>query len=152
MSRTPRELSREEDDRTTRIPLGVNRAKLTINNRDPDYVYRWINEETHSDPDRLNSALAAGYEFVHRDGVRVGEGLDGNADLGSRVSRIVGKKSDGTKLSAYAMRIKKEWHLSDQRAKEQERKRTMDVIKRGDLDNKAHEDNRYVKTSDFTTS
>lgn len=132
MSRAPRSESRETEGRRKRVPLGVTRSKLAVSGRDPNYQYRWVNEQTHNDPDRLNSALQGGYEYVQRAGVTVGEeAADGNSDTGSQVSRIVGTKPDGSPLRAYLMRIPKEFYAEDQQAKQAEIDQTETAIKRG---------------------
>jgi hypothetical protein len=95
--------------RTTRVPL-ANRGPQTISGiKDPDFVYRFVND-TGS---RLHTMQRAGYEFVEDTEMVVGSSRVSDAsDLGSRKSVI---SNDGT--TSYLMRIKKEFYEEDQAAK-----------------------------------
>lgn len=126
MSREPRnEVKREE--RSERLPLGIKRSKLAVHDQDPAFVYRWINDEAG----RLHDAEKGGYEFATDAKVGQGDVANRNASVGDRVSRIVGKNASGQPITAYLMRIKKEWYDADQKAKQ----KTLDVqdtaLKRG---------------------
>lgn len=130
MSRAPRESTREESGRNTRVPLGVARSKLSVTGR-PGYVRRWINDYDG----RLQNAEAGGYEFVMNDAVKqIGDAdVDNeNRDLGTRVSRVV-DKSTGQK--AYLMEIKEEFYQEDQRAKIAKVEEVDRRIRKGKLEN-----------------
>ena len=96
--------------RTTRVPL-MNRGPQTISGiKDPDFVYRFVND-TGS---RLHTMQRAGFEFVADDEMVVGSSRVSDAsDLGSRKSVI---SNDGT--TSYLMRVKREFYEEDQAAKQ----------------------------------
>lgn len=130
------------DTRKERIPFGVQHSRLTVANPDPNYVYRWVNDDGRG---RIDRATAGGYEFVQADSdQKVGTGsADGNSDVGSRVSRIVGTQEGGAGMRAYLMRIKREWYEQDQKAKQALVDQIDSAIKRGDA-HRSGDDNRYV--------
>ena len=130
---------RDRSSRKERIPLGVARARLAVADRDPNYEYRWMKGSA----DRLAAAENGGYEYVESP-VKVGEGAkDGNTDMGSRVSQVVGHNTDGSPRRDYLMRIPKEFYREDQAAKQAEIDKVDAAIKRGDA-HKHGDDNRYV--------
>jgi hypothetical protein len=105
---------------------------------------RWINDTADG---RVQRAEDGGYGFVTADGTeRIGEGQNGNSDLGSRISRIVGTKEDGTPLRAYLMAIDEEYYQEDQAAKQKEVDEIDAQIRSGSVGNtKPGQDGRYVK-------
>lgn len=129
MSRAPRESTREESGRNTRVPLGVARSKLTVAGR-PGYVRRWINDYDG----RLQNAQDGGYDFVQNEAVKqIGDAdIDNeNRDLGARVSRVVDKT---TGQRAYLMEIKEEFYQEDQRSKTAKVEETDRRIRKGKLE------------------
>jgi hypothetical protein len=95
--------------RKGRVPFGVARQQLKVEDN-PGKMSRWIND----DGDRIQRALAGDYTFRTDDGVQVGDpGTSGNENLGSRISKVVGMKKDGTPLHAFLMEIDKELYESD---------------------------------------
>lgn len=128
-------LSREATGRSTRVPLGVARSKLSVPVR-PGYVRRWVNDTEG----RLQQAQQGGYEFSTDQSLQIGSpDIDNeNRDLGARVSRVV-DKSTGQK--AYLMEIKEEFYQEDQAMKQKAVKAKDDLIKHGKLDD---DDSRYV--------
>lgn len=110
MARTAR--NSDEQVRKARGPLGGGVQKLTVEQR-PGFVRRWVND----DAGRLTMFENNDYNFV-TDPAKVGDGVqDGNSDLGSRISTIVGKKEDGTPQRAYLMEIREDWYQEDQAKK-----------------------------------
>ena len=98
-----------EKKRPNRTPIRGGRDILAVQNQDPNYVYRWVNDTTG----RIERFKAAGYEPVTAD-VEVGtKAVDRNSKLGSVITRSVG----GT-ITAVLMRIPKEWYDEDQAAKQ----------------------------------
>jgi hypothetical protein len=94
--------------RATRTPISRQRHILTYSEKDPAYVYRFFNDQG----DRIQQALAAGYEFIEKGKGEVGEKRVGTASsVGSHESRPVGGGA-----VAVLMRIKKEWYDEDQEA------------------------------------
>lgn len=127
--------TRVESGRSTRVPLGVSRSKLSVPNRQ-GYVRRWVNDTEG----RLMNAESGGYQFVTDQSLQIGNAdVDNeNRDLGARVSRVV-DKSTGQK--AYLMEIKEEFYKEDQALKAKTVKAKDDLIKTGKLDD---DDSRYV--------
>lgn len=130
-----RNAAREESGRSTRVPLGVARSKLSVPAR-PGYVRRWVNDTEG----RLLQAQQGGYQFATDQSLQIGSpDVDNeNRDLGARVSRVV-DKSTGQK--AYLMEIKEEFYREDQAFKQKAVKEKDDLIKNGKLDDDA---DRYV--------
>lgn len=129
MSRAPRESTREESGRNTRVPLGVARSKLTVAGR-TGYVRRWINDYDG----RLQNAQDGGYEFVQNEAVKqIGDAdIDNeNRDMGARVSRVVDKT---TGQRAYLMEIKEEFYQEDQKTKVKKVEETDRRIRKGKLE------------------
>jgi hypothetical protein len=126
---------RSESGRSTRVPLGVARSKLSVPKRD-GYVRRWVNDTEG----RLLNATQGGYEYAKDQSLQIGSpDVDNeNRDLGARISRVV-DKSTGQK--AYLMEIKEEFYEEDQAAKRIAVKAKDDLIKNGKLDDDA---DRYI--------
>ena len=77
----------------TRIPMSTPRQKLSVPEI-PGYYMYWMK----GTPDRLEQALDSGYEFVDRKETTLSNHLiggdtklEGNSDLGSRVSVLAGE-------------------------------------------------------------
>lgn len=96
-----------------RVPLG-RRNVLTVKGlRDTDeYHYHFFNDVG----DRLYNCLEAGYEFVDKGGLAVG---DKNVDYARGTDSIV-SKGVGRGTKAYLMRIPMELYKQDQLAKQLE--------------------------------
>jgi hypothetical protein len=103
-------------ERPRRSPLS-GKSRLDIKDRDPNYVYRIVNVNLESDPDRVQDLMERGYEIVSKDNAgQVGDKrVDNPSALGSAGQISVGK---GTK--AIVMRIPREWYDEDQKIKQQE--------------------------------
>lgn len=135
----------KKEDRNTkvrrkRVPLGVPRMKLTAQNIPEGKQARWINDK----PGRISDALRGSYQFLNKDGIVVGTGYeDENEDMGSRVSRVVGKEDDGTPITAYLMVIDKDIYEKDQTEKMKQVDMVDEAIKGGDF-LKNPGDGRYI--------
>jgi hypothetical protein len=106
-----------EDTRPKRVPLHEQRkSRLTIVDKDPNYVYRIVNDIDN----RITQLKAAGYEVVEKNH-EVGEPnvTDNNITLGSG-TRI----SVGGGIQGILMRIPREFYEEDQKAKAAEINRT----------------------------
>jgi len=127
--------TREESGRSTRVPLGVARSKLSVPVR-PGYVRRWVNDSEG----RLLQAEQGGYQYATDQSLQIGtKDIDNeNRDLGARISRVV-DKSTGQK--AYLMEIKEEFNKEDQAAKAAKVAETDNLIKKGKLEDG---ENRYI--------
>lgn len=102
-------IAKAPSGRVKRTPVG-RRNVLTVSGKDPDYVYRFVNDEGG----RVDDFLAAGYELVEKDGVKIGDARVGNPSAEGSVAQVhVGGGKKG-----FLMRIKKEWYEEDQAAKQ----------------------------------
>lgn len=113
MARISRE-QMDKDNRPKRVPVSeANRNKLFVAGLDHEnFVYRWVNDKES----RLSIFQAAGYEFVDQNGNAVGDGgVDNSTGTSSKFTKGVGGG-----VTAYLMRIPKEFWLGDQAKKEQE--------------------------------
>jgi hypothetical protein len=108
-------LVKAPERRVKRAPVeGKNR--LTVKNKDPNYVYRYVNDTE----DRISDFLERGWEFATEESARVGDTrVDETSKLGTARAISVG---GGTK--AYLLRMKKEWYDEDQLAKQEYVKKT----------------------------
>lgn len=135
----PKNESRAE--RVSRVPLGAPRLKLDFP-QVTDKVRRVLNDVDS----RLDDALNGGYNFVDRvENLSTSDVIPGNTDTGSRTSKIVGVKDDGSPLRAYLMEIDRETYEADQAAKADRIKEVEDTIRSGNIDGKAS-DGRYIPT------
>lgn len=101
-------MARPTKERTKRIPVGGHRNILTVANKDPNYVYRWVLDT----PGRLEAFKEGGYEVVTKD-MEVGDStVDKSSQLGSAVTMVRGVST------LVLMRIPKEWYDEDQAAKQ----------------------------------
>lgn len=97
-----------------RIPMSIPLQRLAVPEI-PGYYTRWFTGTSQ----RIASALRAGYEFVGRDEVELEEvglaSLEGNADMGTRVSVISGQDGaakDGEN-SLILMKLREDLRQSD---------------------------------------
>lgn len=97
-----------------RVPLSESKARLSAP-KIPGYETRIINDEG----DRIYHAQRGGWEFVTDDEIHMsGKTLGGDGNkVSSKVSYYVGIGKDLKPITAYLMKIKKEWYDEDQRAK-----------------------------------
>jgi len=119
-----------DKERRERVPFSANRKRLSLNKELDGFITRWFNEQD----DRLQRAEDAGYQYVHRKEIgQVGDKdiSNGNTDVNSRVSRVVGRRPDGSSIRAYLLKIRKDWYDADQAKKEEVNKRVDDAIRAG---------------------
>jgi len=132
---------RPKKERTARIPLGTPRRKLSFDNQDPNYVYRWINDA----PGRLQNAEVGGYEYVTTDEAQSGIGDEDmrNEDtgMGEKISAVVDSR---TGKKAYLMKIKRQWYEEDQAEKQRPLNEFDDQLRRVSDQYSSGVDNRYV--------
>jgi len=117
-----------------RVPFSGPRKKLDVIWADKKsaeaYVARWVNDQGN----RIQDALAAGYDFVLQEeiaGVGVSDVHSGNTDIGSRVSRVVGRTNTNDSIRAYLMKIEKGFYDEDQLAKESHNQLTDHSVRAG---------------------
>lgn len=102
--------------RPVRKPFGERRARLD-NTPIPGFQAYWFNDL----PGRIDQAKAAGYENV----------TDAN---GAPVKKVVGVMEGGGPLTAYRMKIPREWFEQDQADKEAPRKAIDQQMQQGGKD------------------
>ena len=96
-------------ERTKRAPVN-GRNVLTVQNKEPGYSYRFVNDLGG----RVDEFLARGYEIVEDKDVQIGDRrVSAPSGLGSKASAVVDKQ--GTR--ALVMRQREEWYLEDQAEK-----------------------------------
>lgn len=110
MSEVKEAIAKAPSGRVQRTPVGT-RNVLTVSGKDPDYVYRIVNDSG----DRVQEFLDAGYELVKESSVKVGDKRVNKASAEGSVSQI----SVGQGQKAFVVRIKREWYDEDQAAKQQ---------------------------------
>ncbi|MEX0932330.1 MAG: hypothetical protein WDZ61_00350 [Parcubacteria group bacterium] len=93
--------------------LDQKRDILSVKNKDDAFEYRWINDVEN----RIERMRIAGYEVVTDDMLEIGERtVEGQAStVGTPVSKLVGNG-----ITAYLMRILKEYYIEDQERKQEE--------------------------------
>lgn len=107
------QLTTRRTNRIERVPLAEQREKMSVEGRDPNYVYRWVNDVDRGQ--RVARFKRAGYEVV-QDEVKVGDpivdtGLDKTSSVNERVVNRQGER-------AVLMRQRKDWYEADQKAKQ----------------------------------
>lgn len=97
-------------ERAKRTPVGGARDILTVMNKDPNYVYRFVLSDI---PGRVERFKQGGYEVVVDD-LEVGQRtVDRQTKLGSAVTAHA-----GSGRQYVLMRILREWYEEDQKAKQ----------------------------------
>jgi len=142
MARTNR-AEEKRQRRKNRVPLGGIRRKMSFDNQEEGYVYRWVNDNRL----RLTEAQEAGYEFVDASGGSVGDpdvANEGGQSIDSRTGKNVGVKEDGSPLRAYLMRIKKDWYEEDQAEKQARVDDLETAIASGADEHATRIDKRYI--------
>jgi hypothetical protein len=125
MSDNKEAISKAPRGRVQRTPIGT-RNILTVAGKDPNYVYRIINDSG----DRVQEFMDAGYELVDANSVRVGDKRVNSASSeGSKAHISVGQGQKG-----FVVRIKKEWYEEDQAAKQAHVNRLEEATKAKALD------------------
>lgn len=110
-----------------RIPISGFRDKLTVGGLDTDrFVYRWVLDNNEGGQ-RIMACSAAGYEFVtNEQGLTVGQGNVYKSENVGSIIRTPGGNGD----FLYLMRILKEFHDEDSKAKEDKNQAIENGMKR----------------------
>jgi hypothetical protein len=123
-------MAEAKEGRRQRVPFSAQRKRLQVDAKFPGFHIRWFNDQD----DRLQRAEDAGYEYVHRKEVgQVGDKdvSNGNTDVNSRVSRVVGRTKDNQPIRAFLMKIRDEWYRDDKSKKEEVNRRVDEAIRAG---------------------
>ncbi len=119
---------RRDKHRADRAKLGAYANQKLVAPKREGYVRRWVNH----DGTRVDDLKDKGYTFVKPSAS--GDENITSTDLGSdRKSQIVGKKADGSALTAYLMERPEQWHLEESQEKETARQKLEASIKRGQV-------------------
>lgn len=97
--------------RVKRTPLSGGRDILTVEGKDPNYVYRWILDKDN----RINQAIEGDWMIVKDEDLTVGDKAIKNSTDGSS-SAVT--KDVGAGRTCYLMKIKKEFYTDDQDTKQ----------------------------------
>lgn len=115
-------MSREtKTTRTRRTPIHGRRSVLDVQGKDPNYVYRIVNDTG----DRIQQFMDQGYEIVSDNSIQVGDRRIANPTKEGSPIQI----SVGSGLKAFLMRQRKEFYDEDQQAKADYVDRTEGALK-----------------------
>lgn len=95
-----READRKAPARERKDIMGGIKLKLSVNGSVDGYHLYWENDEDGA----IETLLYEGFEFVSQAEVHMEKAIVSDTDLGDRISRYVGKKSDGSPLRAYLLK------------------------------------------------
>lgn len=100
-----------ENQKPKRVPLGRrNVLKVKGLQDESNFQYRWLNDIG----DRLQQSIEGGYEFVDKAGLEAGDRTVETA----RGTESIMKKGVGMGITAYLMRIPREFYDRDQMEKQ----------------------------------
>lgn len=111
---TSRIIQEAKAGRLHRAPVGGFRDILTVEGKDPDFVYRWVADESE-EGNRIFRYLKGGYEFSPSEDISTGEAhvyKSKNNEVGNVV-----RVPNGARGHLYLMRIRRDWYEEDQRKK-----------------------------------
>ena len=127
----PVELGTKE--RVRRVPISGNRDVLTAPKRE-GYVRRFVNDDERGL--RIQMFQNAGWALVRDKDVQIGDKNVTNRN--NSIAADVVRSHVGSGRYAYLMEIKREWYEEDQKAKEEELKKTDDAMRA-----QSNEEGRY---------
>ena len=118
----------------------------------PGYRLYWFVDR----PGRISWAQRVGYEFVTDEEMQLSnrqlgsdQTLDGNQNLGSRISLYGDTDAQGNPLNLYLMKIRQEWYDKDRKVQEASSEAIVATLKRGMIgaenDTAADASKRYTK-------
>lgn len=102
-------ISKAPSGRVKRTPVS-GRNRLTVQGKDPNYVYRIVNDEE----DRIARFQEGGYELLQDEAVKVGDKRANQTSSEGSVKQL----SVGGGKKAFVMRIRRDWYEEDQKAKQ----------------------------------
>jgi hypothetical protein len=102
-------ISKAPSGRVKRTPVS-GRNRLTVQGKDPNYVYRIVNDEEG----RIARFQEGGYELLEDEAVKVGDKRANQTSSEGSVKQL----SVGGGKKAYVMRIRRDWYEEDQKAKQ----------------------------------
>lgn len=113
-----------------RLLFGVPRARMSVIGDIPGHFLAWI----HDDGGRIEEALLSGYQHVQKGEVLLAVGVvPSDSDLGSGISMVVGRNTQGGPLRAHLMKIPNEYREEAREYMREIRRKRMGSIKRGQM-------------------
>jgi hypothetical protein len=131
-----RESERKSPQRERKGNMGGMRLKLAVNGSVEGYHLYWEND----DDGAIETLLYDGFDFVTPAEVEMESAIVQDTDLGNRISRYVGKKSDGSPLRAYLLKCTDTVWDERERARYEQADTWDSAIKAGTIQNS---DGRY---------
>lgn len=121
---TRKESERQGAPRERRSNMGGMRLKLSVQKEVEGYHLYWENDDAGA----IETLLYDGFEFVTPAEVDMELAIVQDKDLGDRVSRYVGVKSDGTPMRAYLLKCRNDaWQERENYRYEQADVRDSDI-------------------------
>lgn len=117
------DMTEPKQSRRRRAPVGGFRTKLDAPQR-PGYVRRWVDDN----PVRIGEMRDLGYDFAQE---QAGGGAKRTDGLGSRLSRMAGKRDDGSPHHLILMETPTEEYEIGVREKEDRLKPFEDALRAG---------------------
>ncbi len=117
---TTEKLVKAPERRVRRSPV-EGKNKLNVKGKDPNYVYRVVNDQD----DRVHDMIERGYDIDLDENIRVG---DSRIDDVSRLGKVR-QVSVGGGQKAIVMKIRKDWYDEDQAMKAELVKRSEDAMR-----------------------
>ena len=110
--------NRANENKLERIPVDGMRDVMTVLNKEPGWVYRWV-EDTDEAGSRIWKFKRAGYELASLEGVE-GRGIivGEEAVYKTKQDGAICRLHTGEGRYSYLMRIKQEWYEKDQSDKQ----------------------------------
>lgn len=116
-------VTEEKTTRRRRAPVGGFKQKLDAPQR-AGYVRRWVDDN----PVRINEMRELGYDFVQEQAATGAKRTDG---LGSRISRMAGKRDDGSPHHLILMETPNEEYEIGRQEKEEALKPFEEALRAG---------------------
>lgn len=111
---TKERITENKPQRPTRVPLHEQRNKLTVDGRDPNRVYRWVNDQD----DRIAKMKMAGY--VVEQAKNVGDVGDPSLETGQSTTSSIVEKHVGGRVKAILMSQDRADYEADQAVKQRQ--------------------------------
>ena len=145
---------KERANKPDRVPVSGSRDIMTVFGKEDDFVYRWVNDINEAGS-RILKFKRGGYEFARNelgenDYVIGQEAVYQSKNDGSIIRLPVGTDKTGNPMHAYLMRIKKEFYVEDQNAKEKTLREEEEAIMRAVNDHVTAQDRKEMYIGEET--
>ena len=130
-----------------RVPIHASRDVMTLDQQDPNFVYRWVNDVKEGT--RIKRFEEAGYEVVSKEEAgQIGDrGVESTTSPGDAATKVVGVDEQvGRPVAGVLMKIKREWYEEDQGVKEERiRRRERAIVEENALHDSARGDGEFTE-------